>query len=186
MVCRSFVHQIIWRWLIVNLTRRRNCSKHEACFWICHIQYISHVVFNDGVQKNPSTAGADSISGCNLTITGNPIVEKRRSYDRLIDTMGFPILVYIGKTISLYWIGLLCETSNWLLIKDIRYFTFRGVFKTPVYVTQTKQLVYVLALLFLRSVPSSVPIHLMLYREYRRRSYKILGIILLQNISRSV
>ena len=37
--------------------------------------------------------GADSIKRCNLTSIGNPIVEIRRSYDRLISTMGLPILV---------------------------------------------------------------------------------------------
>ena len=37
--------------------------------------------------------GADSIKGCHLTSIGNPIVEIRRSYDRLISTMGFPILL---------------------------------------------------------------------------------------------
>ena len=37
--------------------------------------------------------GPDSINRCHLTSIGNPIVEIRRSYDRLISTMGFPILV---------------------------------------------------------------------------------------------
>ena len=37
--------------------------------------------------------GPDSIKRCRLTCIGNPIVEIRRSYDRLISTMGFPILV---------------------------------------------------------------------------------------------
>ena len=37
--------------------------------------------------------GADSIQRCRLTSIGNPIVEIRRSKDRLISTMGFPILV---------------------------------------------------------------------------------------------
>ena len=37
--------------------------------------------------------GADSIWRCNLTTIGNPTVEIRRSYDHLISTMGFPILV---------------------------------------------------------------------------------------------
>ena len=37
--------------------------------------------------------GPDAISRCHLTSIGNPIVEIRRSYDRLIPTMGFPILV---------------------------------------------------------------------------------------------
>ena len=37
--------------------------------------------------------GPDSIKICHLTSIGNPIVEIRRSKDRLISTMGFPILV---------------------------------------------------------------------------------------------
>ena len=37
--------------------------------------------------------GGDSIKRCHLTSIGNPTVEIRRSYDRLISTMGFPILV---------------------------------------------------------------------------------------------
>ena len=37
--------------------------------------------------------GPDSIQRWHLASIGNPIVEIRRSYDRLISTMGFPILV---------------------------------------------------------------------------------------------
>ena len=37
--------------------------------------------------------GAESIWRCHVTSIGNPIVEMRRSYDGLISTMGFPILV---------------------------------------------------------------------------------------------
>ena len=37
--------------------------------------------------------GPDSIKRCHLTSIGNPIVEIRRSYDRLISTMGSPIPV---------------------------------------------------------------------------------------------
>ena len=37
--------------------------------------------------------GLDSLYRWRLTSVGNPIVEIRRSYDRLISTMGFPILV---------------------------------------------------------------------------------------------
>ena len=37
--------------------------------------------------------GVDSILRCHLTSIGNPIVEIGRSYNRLISTMGFPILV---------------------------------------------------------------------------------------------
>ena len=36
---------------------------------------------------------ADSIKRCHLPSIGNPILEIRRSYDRLISTMGFLILV---------------------------------------------------------------------------------------------
>ena len=74
--------------------------------------------------------GPDSIQICRLTSIGNPVVEIRRSYDRLISTMGFPIyqyrkshcgdqtilrpsylhngISYTGKTASLYWIAALC------------------------------------------------------------------------------
>ena len=37
--------------------------------------------------------GPDSIQRWHLTSIGNPIVKIRRSYDRLISTMGFPVLV---------------------------------------------------------------------------------------------
>ena len=37
--------------------------------------------------------GLGSIKRCHLTSIGNPIVEIRRSYDRLISAMGFPILI---------------------------------------------------------------------------------------------
>ena len=53
--------------------------------------------------------GPDSISRYHLTSIGNPIVEIRRSQDRLISTMG---ISYTGKTTSLFWIGLLRMT--WL------------------------------------------------------------------------
>ena len=52
---------------------------------------------SDRPPGNPSGwgkyQGPDSIQGHRLTSIGNPIVEIRRSYDRLISTMGFPILV---------------------------------------------------------------------------------------------
>ena len=41
----------------------------------------------------PRILGPDLIKRWHLTSIGNPIVEIRRSYDRLISTMGFPILV---------------------------------------------------------------------------------------------
>ena len=42
---------------------------------------------------NAEIQGAESIKRCHITSIGNPIVEIRWSYDRLISTMGFPILV---------------------------------------------------------------------------------------------
>ena len=51
--------------------------------------------------------GPDSVWRCHLTSIGNPIVEIRRSYDRLISTMGFPILVRQHLYI---------ESGPWLLV----------------------------------------------------------------------
>ena len=48
--------------------------------------------------------GSDSILRCHLTSIGNPTVEIRQSYDRLISTMGFPILVR-RHLYTLYWMG---------------------------------------------------------------------------------
>ena len=54
---------------------------------------------------NDNTRWADSIYRCHLTSIGNLIVEIRRSCDRLISTMGFPMLV---RRHFLYWIKSLC------------------------------------------------------------------------------
>ena len=53
--------------------------------------------------------GPDSIERCHLTSIWNPIVEIRWSYDRLIPTMGFPILVR--------W-HLYIEPTPWIRIYD--------------------------------------------------------------------
>ena len=55
-------------------------------------------IYIDGLEQDCSNSianalEADSIKRCHLTSIGNPIVEIRRSYDHLISTMGFPILV---------------------------------------------------------------------------------------------
>ena len=56
--------------------------------------------------------GADSVQRWHLTSIGNPIVEIRRSHDRLISTMGFPILVrwhlYIELAIRIYSTSYIC------------------------------------------------------------------------------
>ena len=51
------------------------------------------LIGNKSPFRSSSCLGPDSISRWHLTSIGNPIVEIRRSYDRLISTMGFPILV---------------------------------------------------------------------------------------------
>ena len=52
----------------------------SSMFYSCHD--------HDTMVNHP-----DSIKRCHLTSIGNPIVEIKWSYDRLISTMGFPILV---------------------------------------------------------------------------------------------
>ena len=50
-------------------------------------EHLRHFIESHPLQ------GADSIIRCHLTSIGNPIVEISRSYDCLISTMGFPILI---------------------------------------------------------------------------------------------
>ena len=54
--------------------------------------YINNIIISTTLYNGNSTPGPDSILRCRLTGIGNPIVEIRRSHDRLISTMGFPIL----------------------------------------------------------------------------------------------
>ena len=66
----------------------------------------------------PKAQDPDSIKRWHLTSIGNPIVEIRRSYDRLISSMGS----YTGKTTSLYWIGALVTYAmfkQWLSAKTL-------------------------------------------------------------------
>ena len=55
-------------------------------------RYDKTILDSAGTITFTNTLGPDSISRWHLTSIGNPIVEIRRSYDRLISTMGFPIL----------------------------------------------------------------------------------------------
>ena len=81
--------------------------------WVC-----VHDIFSYG-DKSPLISGPnwiiakkhlgpDSIKRCHLTSIGNPVAEIRRSYDRLISTMGFPIQVrrhlYIGSGPWMQWL----------------------------------------------------------------------------------
>ena len=73
---------------------RNSCDKDR---------YNNYLMLLTGIPKHEKTVfiwshwnralGADSIQRYHLTSIGNPIVEIRRSYDHLISTMGFPILV---------------------------------------------------------------------------------------------
>ena len=51
------------------------------------------LIRRQAIISTNNALGADSIKRYHLTSIGTPIVEIRRSYDRLISTMGFPILV---------------------------------------------------------------------------------------------
>ena len=102
-------------------------------------QFLGHnVFFNISVYK---PLGPDSIWRWHLTGIGNPIVEIRRSYDRLISTMGFPIPVrrhlyiesgpriFVKCLFSVYGVGT-CSTIVLLTAYDIedvgwRWFRYR-------------------------------------------------------------
>ena len=62
------------------------------CMAHCCSRYSSVIIYVS-LARFSVIQGADSIKRCHVTSIGNPIVEIRRSYDRLISTMGFPILV---------------------------------------------------------------------------------------------
>ena len=76
---------------------------YQTCSWpwqACHSCYQTlttdvmtlHAKCETKTMVQPHL-GADSIKRCPLTSIGNPVVEIRRSYNRLISTMGFPLLV---------------------------------------------------------------------------------------------
>ena len=72
----------LWLWLSATSTRLGICKYP--------------IIFNNAVHCFLAICcglGLDSIKRWHLTSIENPIMEIRRSYDRLISTMGFPILV---------------------------------------------------------------------------------------------
>ena len=85
--CHIFINGAMFRY--INLS--------WLCSDICHYRTGSFLIFVAAMIADVLVAnrhqGPDSIQRCHLTSIGNPIVEIRRSYDRLISTMGFPILV---------------------------------------------------------------------------------------------
>ena len=76
---------ILWSiaWLFVD---RSNVSV-DICPFCWKYNYVLTV------KRYLWRMGDDSIKIYHLTSIGNPIVEIRRSYDRLVSTMGFPIPV---------------------------------------------------------------------------------------------
>ena len=83
-ICQiMFTHVVCIRSIISH--HMRPCIEHSN--WnpwsVIHWPYLDA----------PNVLGPDSIKRCHLTSIGNPIVEIRRSYDRLISTMEFPIPV---------------------------------------------------------------------------------------------
>ena len=76
-----------------------------------------------GIHLQAISERPDSILRCHLTSVGNPIVEIRRSYDRLISTMWFPILIrqhlYIESGTR---ISFCTMTLNIIISKSLLYF----------------------------------------------------------------
>ena len=69
-------------------------SRPHQCFSKApQINDISHTLLVYQLTRCRKYLGPDSIYRWHLTSIGNPIVNIRRSYDRLISTMRFPILV---------------------------------------------------------------------------------------------
>ena len=87
-----------WSTFVTN-NKHENCSNIFTYIYIerdiecllraCLIDTKTPYIDLDNLQN----LGPDSILRWHLTSIRNPIVEIRRSYDRLISTMGFPILV---------------------------------------------------------------------------------------------
>ena len=73
----AFMYTLMPRWFKPTCTVRPMKEMYSWFVELCFVMVL----------------GPDSIQRCHLTSIGNPIVEIRRSYDRLISTMGFPLLV---------------------------------------------------------------------------------------------
>ena len=77
------------------------------------------------IKYEKNIQGLDSIERGYLTGIGNPILEIRRSYERRISTIGFPILVrwhpYIESGSSLNaFVCMICDPS-WNYLKVLKY-----------------------------------------------------------------
>ena len=79
------VHGKIWRYTDMVIWNFANS--------ICSFHCISKFWYFFQNTTRGGGGGVESILRCHLTSIGNPIVEIRRSYDRLISTMVFPLPV---------------------------------------------------------------------------------------------
>ena len=86
---RGIKHSQLWLTRIIDATKNIRATKSHAKLARSGQDLYQKTLSPD----RHDTLGPDSIRICHLTSIGNPIVEIRRSYDRLISTMGFPIPV---------------------------------------------------------------------------------------------
>ena len=88
---RAFMFSLIcarvYRW--VNNREAGDLRRYRAPYDVMVMWFSASMSW----RLNVNIQGAESIWRCHLTSIGNPIVQIRRSYDRLISTMGFPILI---------------------------------------------------------------------------------------------
>ena len=99
------------------------CSVYNGGQWWCRSR-IGYTRFDKAwLITRSHNQGPDSIERCYLTSIGNPIVEIRRSYDRLISTMGFPIPVrwYLYIESGPNGINITALPTKWVWILDITF-----------------------------------------------------------------
>ena len=123
-----------------TVARGPNCTRHykliinirDADSLLVHKNIrISHSQHRGARAAAAIVLGPDSIQRCCLTNIGNPIVEIRPSKDRLISTMGFPILarryLYIesGPDVVLQeYFGLIIRKFNVVAVCSIHILLF--------------------------------------------------------------
>ena len=84
---------IILFYLITKAKETHLSRDNHELYWYSRLQKYEVTDKYMIIATWQNVQGPDTIRRCHLTSIGNPIVEMRRSYDRLISTIGFPILV---------------------------------------------------------------------------------------------
>ena len=119
-----------WTTCMPNIARIHAIITHQRR-WLCsEAMRVRHVGWRPLLWPSSVYLGADSLKRYHLTTIGNPIVEIRRSYDRLISTMGFPILTR--------W-HLYIESGPWCVIVTSRCITFSNIISLDWESTLSKQ-----------------------------------------------